>query len=87
MAEKYIQMGWDSYLNLVVPKDASEAQIAETRQAFYSGAAILFEGLIKLLDPGPNVTEADIQRMIDIAAEITAYGQEFDRKILKLTEH
>ena len=87
MAEKYIQAGWESYLELIVPKDASETQIAETRQAFFAGACVLFEGILKTLDPGPIETEADIQRMQNIGAEIIAFGQELDKKILKLTEH
>jgi len=87
VGKKYIQLGWDSYLDLVVPKGASDVQIAETRQAFFSGAAVLFEGIMRMLDPGLEETDADMQRMTDIQNEITAFGQELDKRILKLTEH
>ena len=87
MAAKYIQKGWAGYLKLVVPKDASEVQIAETRQAFFSGACVLFESILQTLNPGPIETEEDMQRMRDIGHEIAAFGQELDKRIFKLTEH
>ncbi len=87
MGKKYIQIGWESYRKLVVPDDAPDVQITETRQAFYAGASILFEGLMHGLDAGNEPTDDDLQRMDDIQAEINAFGQQLDRKILKLTEH
>ena len=87
MGRKYIEIGWQSYRKLVVPDDAGEVQVNESRQAFYAGAAVLFEGIIGGLDGGSEATDADIQRMDDIQAEITAFGQQLDRKMFDLTEH
>ena len=62
-------------------------QIAETRQAFFAGASVLFETIMKVLDttndryPGLDETEADIGN------EIVEFGQALDKKILKPAEH
>lgn len=84
---KYIERGWDSYRRLVVPRDASETQIKETRQAFYAGASILFQSLMLTLDPGETETDADMQRMADLQAEIDEFGQQLDIKMFKTAEH
>lgn len=87
MTKKAIEAGWNSYRELVLPKDAPDIQISECRQAFYAGAAILFEGLMKALDPGDEPTDADMQRMADIQAELDAFGHEIDRRYLGGKEH
>lgn len=84
---KAIEQGWKSYRELVVPDDASDVQIRETRQAFYAGAAILFQALMVALDPGTEPTADDMQRMADLQAELDAFGQELDCKILNLPQH
>jgi hypothetical protein len=84
---KYIKHGWDSYHRLVVPRNASDIQVTETKQAFYAGAAILFQALMLTLDPGVEPTDTDMQRMADIQAEIDAFGQLLDKKVLKIPEH
>jgi hypothetical protein len=87
---KYIKQGWDSYHKLVVPLDASSVQVSETKQAFYSGAAILFQALMLTLDPGDGTiepTEEDMQRVSDLQAEIDEFGQMLDKKMFKIPEH
>lgn len=84
---KPIEAGWQSYRSTVLPQDASEIQIRECRQAFYAGAAILFEGLMNALDPGDDPTEADLGRMAAIQNELDAFGQEIDKRYLGGTEH
>jgi len=84
---KYIKQGWDSYYKLVIPPDAPDIQVSETKQAFYAGAAILFQALMRTLDPGEKETDADMQRMSDLQAEIYEFGQLLDKKIFKIPEH
>lgn len=76
---KYIEKGWEGYRKLL-PPDASPIQIKETRQAFYGGAAILFEAIMRMLDPGEDPTEQDMQRMSDIQAELSEFGQKLDQR-------
>lgn len=78
---KYIEKCWDSYRALL-PKDAGEVQIRETRQAFYGGAAILFEAIMRTLDPGSEPTDADMRRMSDIQKELDEFGQKLDERYL-----
>lgn len=80
---KYIEAAWDSYQEMVVPKNAGDAQIAETRQAFYSGASVLFQLIITSLEQVSEETEADLQLLTDIDDEITAFGQQLDRNVWK----
>ena len=72
---KAIARGWDSYRTTVVPIHASKVQVNETRQAFYAGAAILYETIMRMLDPGEDATEADMQRMVDLQMELDEFFQ------------
>ena len=87
MTDKLIAAGWESYLRNVVPADAPPIQVKETRQAFYAGAAILFEVLMKALDPGDEPTDRDLQRMADLQKELDEYGQSLDRELFGKQEH
>lgn len=84
---KYIANGWKSYQKLVLPADAPEIQVRECRQAFYGGAAVLFETLMMSLDSGDEPTDADMQRMVDLQAELDEYGQQLDKAAFGSTEH
>ncbi len=87
MSNARIKDGWDSYQEMVVPIDAPDVQIAETKQAFYSGAAILFHTIMLGLEGGDEATDADMQWMQDLQNEIDAFGQQLDCKILGFTQH
>ena len=39
---KLIEAAWEKYREMAVPAGAGETQVAETRQAFYSGVTVLF---------------------------------------------
>lgn len=84
---KYIEKSWESYRKLVVPADASETQVRETRQAFYAGASIIFTGMIHIMDGGDEPTDADMKRMMDIQLEIDAFGQQLDKRVFGNLEH
>lgn len=79
MNNKYVEKGWQGYAKLL-PPDASDIQIRETRQAFYAGAAILFEAMMRMLDTGEEPTEQDMQRMTDIQRELSEFGQNLDKR-------
>ena len=87
MNKKLIRGGWESYRNLVVPKSAGDTQIAETKQAFYAGASVLFHAIMNVLDPGEEPTEKDLDVLSNIQKEIDFYGQSLDRKILGINRH
>jgi hypothetical protein len=78
----YIDKGWQGYKALL-PKDASDVQIRETRQAFFGGAAVLFEALMTaILDPGEEPTEEDMKKMSDIQRELSEFGRNLDSRYL-----
>ena len=79
--------GWESYRLNVLPDEAGEIQIKETRRAFFAGAAIIMETLMLALDPGDEPTDADMQRMADLQAEIDEFGQAIDREAFGKTEY
>lgn len=74
-------------MKCVIPEDASPVQIKETRQAFYSGAAILFSVLMMDLDEDHEPTDEDMQKMADLQNEIDAFGQEIDADLLGIRRH
>jgi hypothetical protein len=79
---KWIERAWDRYRKMVVPADAGPVQVAETRQAFMAGAAILFTAIMQGVSEGDEVQESDERLMADIQAEVDAFGQEIDRAVL-----
>ena len=83
MPRKHIEPAWESYRDMVVPKDASETQVYECRQAFFAGAASLFYGILLALDEDSDPTEADIQRMDDVKTELDEFGQGLDLRYLE----
>jgi hypothetical protein len=78
---KYIEKGWEGYRKLL-PPDAPPIQVKETRQAFYGGAAVLFEAIMRTLDPGEEPTDADMQKMKDIQRELSEFGRNLDSRYL-----
>ncbi len=81
---KHIEMCWDSYRDLIIPAGASGDQIMEARQAFYSGASILFKTLLLALDPGDKETDADMLMMASLQAEVDDFGLELDLRLLPI---
>lgn len=70
----------ESYLDQVVPKGASETQIAETSQAFKAGAIVMHEIMMRSSDV-PNERVA-LRNLDKIHAELALFGQEIDSAIL-----
>lgn len=73
---------WQSYRHEVLPPEAGESQIRETRRAFYGGAQALLSAIMAGLDQGSEPTEADLSRMDTIVAEL----RDFNRSIEDGTE-
>lgn len=71
---KPIQGGWESLRAAVVPGDAPEAQIQEMRKCFYAGAHHLFHYIMKVMEPGAEVTEKDLEVMSDIDIELREFS-------------
>lgn len=80
---KLIENGWNSYRRYVVPAEAGEQQVRETRQAFFAGAAILQALIMRKLSPGRDeITAEDMAMMAAIQAELDAFGQQLDLDLL-----
>lgn len=56
--EDKLQAHWEKYKEMVIPKNAGEVQIRETKKAFYSGALI---GVIKQAEVVNNFSGREIQ--------------------------
>ncbi len=80
---RYIENAWQSYCSMVMPADAGEIQIKETRQAFFAGVAILFQTMMVSLDPGEEPTDRDMQRLSDLQDELDEFGALIDKRLLQ----
>ena len=72
-AGKLIEAGWMGYRLLVVPDGAGQAQVDDTRMAFFGGAQHLWSSILSILTPGAEPTDADLRRMSLIAGELAAF--------------
>jgi hypothetical protein len=79
---RIVEAGWQSYRMVVIPANASTVQLVESRKAFFAGAQHLFSSIMVALDPGSEPTEADLERMDKINAELRAFGEEIQRSIV-----
>jgi len=52
-----IDQHWQSYRRDLIPKDASQVQITETRRAFYAGAWIMHEMSQRLGEPDISIDD------------------------------
>lgn len=86
MKRKIIEDGWNSYRRVVVPRNASETQVLETRRAFFAGASLLFVTINKLLDMSKpeDATPEDLQMFSDVQDEINQFGAALDSELLGL---
>jgi hypothetical protein len=73
MKRKLIGEGWDGYRTKIIPKNAGQVQVEETRRAFYAGAVVLFQSLMDALDPERETTSEDLMQMQAIQDEIVEF--------------
>jgi hypothetical protein len=73
--QRIVGKQWDNYRELVIPKTAGETQIAETRRAFYAGALLVYEAVIRIGELDIS-EEAGLTILDIIGAEIRAFTSE-----------
>lgn len=71
----FVEEGWESYRERVVPKSAGEAQVTETRRAFYAGSAFLLAQVMLRLGPGEDTTDEDLAMLDGIHEELVAFAR------------
>lgn len=79
MRQKRIMEQWLSYRRDVIPGDAPQIQVDESRKAFYAGAAALLGTITKNLTPDHEPTAKDLTMMDEIAAELEEHMREVER--------
>jgi hypothetical protein len=65
------EAAWCRYRSMLVPADASDAQVRETRIAFYAGASIVYDAVLLMGDEdvSENVAMVALERMgLELAA-------------------
>jgi len=74
MAKGLMEEGWELYRK-VIPAQASEVQVTETRTAFYAGASYLFAQMMLRLDPDKDKdpTDGDMAVLDGIHEELMAF--------------
>jgi hypothetical protein len=56
--------------------DISEQQYTDLRRTFYGGASAMYFSLLSMLDPGDEPTDADLQKMRDLHAELHKFNED-----------
>jgi hypothetical protein len=64
----------------VVPKDASDVQIEETKQAFFSGGISIFYLMLNMMDEGLEPTAQDLRKMSWLSEEMDAFAETVKNK-------
>lgn len=77
-----IEAGWIGLKAMWLSDDAPAEQIDELRNAFFAGAQHLFGSIMGILDPGEGPTEADLDRLSLIQAELDAFIKDFELRNL-----
>lgn len=73
---KVLDAAWRNFAERVIPADAPDIQRIECRRCFYAGAQALLTGIMVMLDPGTEPTDADLSRMEGISAELERFGKD-----------
>lgn len=71
---KLIADAWRDFEIKVIPLNAHKIQRTECRRAFYAGAISMWRGILTMLEPGTEPTDADLKKMDEIKAEIDRYA-------------
>jgi hypothetical protein len=71
--KRLVEESWRSYRLRVIPPDASRTQLLECRRAFYAGAHGLLRGILGILEPGAEATDADLRTMDSIQMELDEF--------------
>jgi len=68
--KRRIGAAWEQYREQVLPANAGQAQIDETRKGFYAGAAALFGIVAGGVSPGNEVEPSDLAMLDDLVHEL-----------------
>jgi hypothetical protein len=79
MSRKYLEPGWKDFERRCVHEDAGDVQRRSMRQAFYAGALVVFATLESQVSQGDEITDADMDLMATIDAELRAFATELKR--------
>jgi hypothetical protein len=71
---EYISEFWKSYANTCVPKNASSAQIKDTKMAFYAGAMSFMELFGKMVIPADDPVKAFEQLQSELMLFVHSIG-------------
>ena len=75
---RLIELGWLAYRTCIMPPDAGNTQISETRLAFFAGAEYLYSSIMNILDPEEDETLADMTRMQNIHNELMEFRKQLE---------
>lgn len=78
---KLIAGGFEAFRRAVISPNAPQAQIDEMRNVWFAGAQHVYASIMTTLDEGDEPTEADMQRMTNIAAELDAYAKKLALRV------
>lgn len=78
-----LEKSWRIYRELVLPKDASEQQVADAKFHFSAGASILFAIVTGALSPGNGVAPSDLDIMVAVTDEMRQFESTFDSEVLR----
>jgi hypothetical protein len=78
---KIIEAGFVGYRKFVLPPDAPQIQIDETRWAFFAGAQHLFSSIMSIMDPDKEPTDNDMRRMDQINAELNKFAAQIKLRV------
>ncbi len=78
---RVVEAGFDAFRSLVIPPQAGQDQVTAMRVAFFSGASLVFDVLMAALDDGEEPTDADMQRMSALEAELSRFQVEFAKAV------
>lgn len=71
-----IEEEWQGYKAAVIPKDAPEVQLVESRRAFYAGARSLFSLISGGLDADHEPTDLDVAYLDELTKELAAFARD-----------
>lgn len=77
---KLIEAGWVGLRLAAIPEDADRTQLESMKEAFFAGAQHLFSSIMDILEDDADPTDADLNRMDQIGAELDGFIRDFAKK-------
>lgn len=73
-AGKLVQAGWVACAMMYIDRSTPSKVEEKVRNAYFAGAEHVFKSIIAMLDPGDEITEADLNRMTLLHNEIEEWA-------------